>query len=128
MVEGLGIGDGSRTGGRRVHYDSQSALLLAQNSVYHGKIKYIDIKYHQIRELVEEDEVELVKVHTKENLANALIKVLLRDSFRKYVTLMYLIDRMELVEALGHQGGDCWTLCGAFKAQKTKAKAKIQIS
>ena len=30
----------------RVHCDSQSALLLAQNSVYHTRMKYIDIRYH----------------------------------------------------------------------------------
>ena len=60
----------------RVHCDSQSALLLAQNSVYHARTKHIDIRYHQIRELVEDGEVELVKVHTKENPADALTKVL----------------------------------------------------
>ena len=100
----------------RVHCDSQSVLLLAQNSVYHARMKHIDIKYRQIRELVEECEVELVKVHTKENPADALTKVLPRDSFRRCVTLMCLMDRMELAEALEHQGGDCWDLCDAPKA------------
>ena len=65
----------------RVHCDSQSALLLAQNLVYHARTKRIDIRYHRIRELVEDGEVELVKVHTKENPADALTKVLPRDSF-----------------------------------------------
>ena len=45
-----------------MHCDSQSTLLLAQNSIYHVRMKYIDIKHHQIRELMEEGEVELVKV------------------------------------------------------------------
>ena len=30
----------------RVHCDSQSALLLAQNSIYHARMKHINIKYH----------------------------------------------------------------------------------
>ena len=59
----------------RVHCDSQSALLLAQNFVYYARTKHIDIRYHRIRELVEDSEVELVKVHTKENPADALTKV-----------------------------------------------------
>ena len=100
----------------RVHCDNQSTLLLTQNSAYYARTKHIDIKYHRIRELVEEGEVELVKIHTKENPADALTKVLPRDSFRRCMTLMYLMDRMELAEALGHQGGDCWTLYGANKA------------
>ena len=110
----------------RVHCDSQSVLLLAQNSVYHVRMKHIDIRYHRIRELVEEDKVELVKVHTKENPADAMMKVFLWDSFRRCVTLMCLMDRTELAEALGHQGGDCWTSCGALKAQEIKAKVKVQ--
>ena len=65
----------------RVHCDSPNALLLAQNSIYHARIKHIDITYHQIRELVKEGEVELVKVHTKENPVDALTNVLPRDSF-----------------------------------------------
>ena len=44
-------------------------------------MKHIDIRYHRIRELVEEGEVELVKVHTKENPVDALTKVLPWDSF-----------------------------------------------
>ena len=30
----------------RVHCHRQSALLLAQNSVYYAKMKHIDIRYH----------------------------------------------------------------------------------
>lgn len=112
----------------RVHCDSQSALLLAQNSVYHARTKHIDIRYHRIRELVEDGEVELVKVHTKENPADALTKVLPRDSFQRCVELIRLMDRVELVEALGHQGGDCCDPGGVPKAQGTKAKAKVHHS
>ena len=61
--------------------DSQSALLLAQNPVYHECTKHIDMRYHRIRELVEEGEVELMKIHIKENQSDALMKVLPRDSF-----------------------------------------------
>ena len=51
--------------------------------------------------------MELGKVYIKENLADALSKVLPRDSFHKCVGLMQLMDKMELTEALKHQGGDC---------------------
>ena len=60
--------------------------------------------------------MELVKVHTKENPADALMKVLPWDSFQRCVALMQLTDKMELAEALKHQGGDYWVSCGASKA------------
>ena len=69
-------------------------------------MKHINIRYHWIKELVEGSEVELVKIHTKENLMNALTKVLPRDSFRRCMKLMCLMDKIELPQALGHQGGD----------------------
>lgn len=72
--------------------------------------------------------MELVKVHTKENPADALTKVLPRDSFQKYVTLMNLLSSENFAEALRHQGGVCRTNCGALKAQGTKAKAKVHSS
>ena len=58
-------------------------------------MKYIDIRYHQIRELMKDGEVELVKVHTKKNLADALTKVLPQDTFWYYVGLMGLLDKIK---------------------------------
>ena len=80
-LKGLALEMGLAQQAIRVYSDSQSALLLAQNFVYHVRMKHIDIRYHQIRELVEEDEVELVKIHTKKNPVDALTKVLPQDSF-----------------------------------------------
>ena len=81
--------------------------MLAQNSVYHARTKHINIRYHRIRELVEEGEVELVKVHTSRNPTDALTKVLPWDGFYKCVGLMGLLDREEFVETMKYQSGDC---------------------
>ena len=45
------------------------------------RTKHINMRYHRIRKLVEEGEVELMKVHTKKNHSDALMKVLSSDSF-----------------------------------------------
>nr|GEY06995.1 retrotransposon protein, putative, Ty1-copia subclass [Tanacetum cinerariifolium] len=37
-----------------MHYDSQNAIHLAKNQVYHAKTKYIDVRYHFIREILKE--------------------------------------------------------------------------
>ncbi|MCO5567424.1 hypothetical protein L7F22_021115 [Adiantum nelumboides] len=34
-----------------LHCDSQSAIQLARNPIYHSKTKHVDVKYHFIREL-----------------------------------------------------------------------------
>ena len=64
-----------------LHCDSQSAIQLAKNPVFHAKTKHIDVKYHFIREVIDDKQIQLVKVHTKENPADLLTKELLGDSF-----------------------------------------------
>ena len=89
---------------------------MAQNLVYHACIKHIDVRYHRIRELVEEGEVELMKVHTKENQSDALTKVLPRDSFQRCVARMGLLRRDEFTRTWKHQGGECELRSGTPKS------------
>ena len=41
--------------------DSQSAIHLATNHVYHSKTKHIDVKYHFVRQIISEGGVDLKK-------------------------------------------------------------------
>ena len=43
---------GIEQGGVQLHCDSQSAIDLAKNKVYHARTKYIDVRFHKIRKLV----------------------------------------------------------------------------
>ena len=59
--------------------DSQSAMKLADDPVYHEKSKHIDIKVHYIREQIEKGEVEFVYVPTEYQVADALTKAVPRS-------------------------------------------------
>jgi len=48
-----------------IHCDSQSAIALAKNAVYHERTKHIDVKYHFIRELVSNGEIQVLKIDTQ---------------------------------------------------------------
>ena len=63
----------------RIHCDSQSALDLSKNSMYHSRTKHIDVRYHWIREVMDQQLLKLVKIHTKENPADIMTKVVTRD-------------------------------------------------
>ena len=54
--------------------DSQSAIHLGKNQVYHARTKHIDIRYHFIRELLEDDILKLDKIAGSENPADMLTK------------------------------------------------------
>ena len=48
----------------RLDCDSQSAICMATNPSYHNKTNHIDMKYHFVRDMVEEKKVLLEKVET----------------------------------------------------------------
>ena len=68
--------------------DSQSAIMLAKNPVFHAKTKHIVIKYHFIQDVLEDKQMQLVKVHTTKNPTNLLTKGLLSESFAHCRELM----------------------------------------
>ncbi|MCO5570947.1 hypothetical protein L7F22_024677 [Adiantum nelumboides] len=71
-----------------LHCDSQSAIKLANNPVFHSKSKHIEVKYHVIREVLAGKRIELVKVHTDDNPAYALTKSLALERLAHCIELM----------------------------------------
>ena len=64
-----------------VYCDNQSAIDLSKNSMYHARIKHIDGRYHWIREEVESESFHVKKIHTSENPADMLTKMIPKDKF-----------------------------------------------
>lgn len=61
--------------------DNTSATNISKNPVMHSKTKHIAIKYHFFRELVQDKEIRLEYVHTKEQIADIFTKPLPKDAF-----------------------------------------------
>jgi hypothetical protein len=66
----------------RLYSDSQSAIHLAKNSAFHSKTKHIQLKYHFIRSVLEDGQLKLEKIHTSQNPADMLTKVVTREKLR----------------------------------------------
>ncbi|KAK8450458.1 hypothetical protein SEVIR_6G031250v4 [Setaria viridis] len=65
-----------RESATKIYIDSQSAIQLSKNPVFHDRSKHIDTRYHFIRECVEEGRVCVTSVSTSEQLADILTKAL----------------------------------------------------
>ncbi|KAL1203518.1 Retrovirus-related Pol polyprotein from transposon TNT 1-94 [Cardamine amara subsp. amara] len=89
-VQGLVAELGVEQGGVQLHCDSQSAIYLAKNQVYHARIKHIQIRFHKIMELIASDEIILEKVHTSENAADMLTKPVTTEKFIHYLDLLHV--------------------------------------
>jgi hypothetical protein len=59
-----------------VFCDSQSAIHLTKNQMYHERTKHIDVRYHFLREVVTQGDITVKKIATAENPADMLTKPL----------------------------------------------------
>nr|GEY50459.1 Gag-Pol polyprotein [Tanacetum cinerariifolium] len=67
---------------------SKAAIAISCNPVQHSRTKYIDVRYHFIKEMVEKGIVELFFVRTEYQLADLFTKALPVERFQ------YLIKRL----------------------------------
>nr|GEZ47212.1 Gag-Pol polyprotein [Tanacetum cinerariifolium] len=71
-----------------MYCDSKAAIAISCNPDQHSRTKHIDVRYHFIKEKVENDIVELFFVGTEYQLADMFTKALSEDRFK------YLVRRL----------------------------------
>ena len=67
-----------------LYCDNQSCVKLSENLVFHDKSKHIEIKYHNIRDIVQRGAVKLQYVVTDEKITDVLTKPLARVKFEYF--------------------------------------------
>ena len=75
----------------KINCDSISAIYLGKNRVYHAQMKHIDVKFHFIREILDEGDIELLKIHTSDNPVDMLTKVVSGVKFAHCKTLLHVL-------------------------------------
>ena len=70
---------GKKLENSRLYSDSQSANHLVKNSSFHLNTKHIQLKYHFIRYVLDEEILKLDKIHTSQNPADMFTKVVTRE-------------------------------------------------
>ena len=66
-----------------IHVDNQGAIALAKNPVHHQRSKHIDIRYHFVRQFVQDGTISLQYVESEKNLADMLTKPVSGGKLRK---------------------------------------------
>ena len=71
-----------------VYCDNQGAIFISKNAISNKKSKHIDIRYHYVRELIQEKKLlDIVYIPTEDNLADQLTKSVTPEVLRKFVDL-----------------------------------------
>jgi len=71
-----------------VHCDSQNAICLAKNQLYHSRTKHIDVRFYFVREIVDEGDILLQKIGTADNPADMLTKCVSGIKFQHCLDLV----------------------------------------
>ena len=69
-----------------LHCDSQSAIHLAKNPIFHSRTKHIQVRYHFIRSLLEDGMISLEKISGSQNPVDILTKVVTIDKLKLCTT------------------------------------------
>ena len=68
----------------RLYSDIHSSIHISKNSTFHSKTKHIQLKYHFIRSVLDEELLKLEKIHTSQDLADMLTKGVTREKSSSY--------------------------------------------
>ena len=74
----------------KIYSDNQAAIKISNNFITTPRAKHIDVKYHFIRHLIEEQKIKLEYINTKMNIADVFTKSLPQQIFKNFLKYLFL--------------------------------------
>ncbi|KAG8498902.1 hypothetical protein CXB51_005261 [Gossypium anomalum] len=76
--------------------DSQSAIFLTKDQMFHERTKHIDVRYHFVRDIIARGDIVVSKINTHENPADMMTKSLPITKFEHCLDLEVLLAKVTL--------------------------------
>ncbi|PHT81495.1 hypothetical protein T459_14510 [Capsicum annuum] len=71
-----------------VFCESQSAIFLTKDQMFHERTMHIDIRYHFVREIIARSDIMVRKISTPDNTADMMTKTLPSTKFEHCLNLV----------------------------------------
>jgi hypothetical protein len=75
-----------------IYCDNINSTLLANNPVYHARIKHIEVHYHFVREKILAKEIDLIHVSSKDQVVDIFTKALGTDKLKKFRKMLGVLE------------------------------------
>jgi hypothetical protein len=75
-----------------IYADNNRAIALASNPEFHTATKHIAVRFHKLREVVQDGLVCFIKIPTTEMAADGLTKPLQKVLFKRWITQLGLSE------------------------------------
>ncbi|GJY13293.1 putative ribonuclease H-like domain-containing protein [Tanacetum coccineum] len=76
----------------KIYIDNERTICIVKNPVYHSKTKHIAIRHHFIRDAYEKKLIQVLKIHTDDNVADLLTKAFDVSRFQFFVVTIGMIN------------------------------------
>ena len=93
ILKHLGLGENEAT---KILCDNNSTIQLSKNPVLHGRSKHIAVRFHFLRDLVNEQVVQLKYCNTNEQVADVMTKAVKLDQYEKFRHMLGVVEVTEI--------------------------------
>ncbi|GKA53129.1 hypothetical protein Tco_0746444, partial [Tanacetum coccineum] len=76
----------------KIHIDNESTICIVKNPVFHSKTKHIKIRHHFIRYSYEKKLIQMIKIHTDQNVVDLLTKAFDVSRFQYLIASIRMLN------------------------------------
>ncbi|GKC25425.1 hypothetical protein Tco_1027575 [Tanacetum coccineum] len=76
----------------KILIDNKSTICIVKNPVFHSNTKHIEIRHHFIRDSNEKKLIQMIKIHTDQNVTDLLIKAFDVGRFQYLIASIGMIN------------------------------------
>nr|GEV90842.1 hypothetical protein [Tanacetum cinerariifolium] len=76
----------------KIHIDNESTICIVKNLVFHSKTKHIKIRHQFIRDSNEKKLIQMIKIHTYQNVADLLTKAFDVSTFQYLIASIRMLN------------------------------------
>ncbi|GKE56445.1 putative ribonuclease H-like domain-containing protein, partial [Tanacetum coccineum] len=76
----------------KIHINNESTIYIVKNPVFHSKTKHIEIRHHFIKDSYEKKLIQMIKIHTDQNLVDLLTKAFDVSRFQYLIASIRMLN------------------------------------